>query len=122
MIPLILALGGGGSSSTGTTTSSSSEVTEYQLMTINAASITPNLDVTNKYVFNSSGSPSNINNPLNISDGDKFTIQTNNTGVYNFASTYLLPENYTSVTLEGKSEIKATRRGTSTDIIIYSVW
>jgi hypothetical protein len=125
MIPLILALGGGGSSSSnGTSVSSgtSSGSVEYLLVTINGASITPDLNISNKYMFNSSGTLSSINNPLNIGNGDKFTIQTSNTGVYNFGATYLLPENYTSVTLEEKSEIKATRRGTSTDIIIYSVW
>lgn len=125
MIPLILALGGGGSSNNGTSTNSSgtsSGAIEYPLVTISGTSITPDLDLSNKYLFNSSGTLSSINSPINISNGDKFTIQTNNTGVYNFANTYLLPESYTSVTLEGKSEIEATRRGTSTDIIIYSIW
>lgn len=124
MIPLILALGGGGGSSNqGTSTSgTSSGSVDYPLTTISGTSITPDLSISDKYMFSSSGTLSNINNPLNLLDGKKFNIQTNNTGVYNFASTYLLPESYTSVTLEGKSEIEATRRGTSTDIIIYSVW
>ena len=121
VIPLILALGGGGGSSQVTSGTSSSAV-EYSLVTITGTIITPDLDITNKYLFNTGGTLSNINNPVNISNGDKFTIQTNNTGTYNFGNSYLLPENYTSVILEGKSEIEATRRGTSTDIIIYSVW
>ena len=124
MIPLILALGGGGSSSNGTTTSSgtSSGAIEYPLITVNATSITPDLDISDKYLFNSSGTVSNINNPVNISNGDRFNIQTNNSGVYNFGSSYYLPENYTSVTLEGRADIEAVRRGTFTDLIIYSVW
>jgi len=126
MIPLILALGGGGGNSNqGTSTKfsgTSSGVTSFPLISVSGSSITPNLSISNKYLFNSSGTLSNINNPLNISNGDKFTIEVNNTGVYNFGNTYYLPENYTSVTLEGKSTIEATNKGTSTDIIIYSVW
>lgn len=124
MIPLILALGGGGSSNNGTSPSSgtSSGAVEYPLITITGTAITPDLDTSNKYLFNSSGTVSNINNPLNTSNGDKFNIQTTNTGIYLFGSSYYLPENYTSVTLEGNSVIEATRRGTSTDIMIYSVW
>jgi len=116
IIPLILALGGGGGGG-----GASSETT-YPLITVNATTISPDLDISDKYFFNTTGTLSNINNPLNINNGDKFTIQTNNTGVYNFGNSYHLPENYTSVILDGKANIEATRRGTSTDIIIYSIW
>jgi len=114
IIPLILALGGGGGSG--------ESPTIYPLITVNATTISPDLDISDKYFFNTTGTLSNINNPLNINNGDKFTIQTNNTGVYNFGSSYHLPENYTSVILDGKADIEGTRRGTSTDIIIYSIW
>jgi len=119
IIPLILALGGGGGSSESPTNTSA---TTYPLITVNATTISPDLDISDKYFFNTTGTLSDINNPLNINNGDKFTIQTNNTGVYNFGSSYHLPENYNSVILDGKANIEATRRGTSTDIIIYSVW
>lgn len=121
MIPLILALGGGGNQET-SLTGTSNGLVEYPLITISGTSITPNLTLSDKYLFNSSGTISSINNAISISNGDKFTIQTNNTGVYNFANSYLLPENYTSVTLDSKSNIEATQRGTFTDILIYSVW
>jgi hypothetical protein len=121
IIPLILALGGSGSNKdNGTTTTIPS--TEYPLITVNASSITPNLEMSDKYLFTNTGTRSSINNALNISSGDKFTIQTNNTGTYLFGSNYYLPEGFTSVTLEGKSTIEAIHRGTSTDIMIYSVW
>ena len=119
IIPLILALGGGGSSENN---GSNVLLSKYPLISVSANSITPNLDTTNKYLFTATGTTSLINNALNISDGDKFTIQTNNTGTYLFDNNYYLPEGFTSVTLEGKSTIEAIHRGTSTDIIIYSLW
>lgn len=125
MIPLIIALGGGGgSSNNGTSISSgtSSGAVDFLQLSVSGTSITPDLSVSDKYLFNSSGTLSNINNPLNMANGKTYYLQTNNTGVYNFGNVYLLPENYTSVTLDSKSSIEATKRGTSVDVIIYSVW
>lgn len=120
IIPLILALGGGGGGSSNSGTSSGA--VNFLQLSISGSSITPDLSVSDKYLFNSSGTISNINNPLNMANGKTYYLQTNNTGVYNFDNTYSLPENYTSVTLDSKSAIEATKRGTSVDVIIYSVW
>lgn len=123
MIPLILALGGGGSSSNqGTSTSTPSTVSSrLSPLVVSGSSITPDLTVANNYIFNSSGTLSQINNPLNMIDGDRFEISTNNTGVYNFGSSYKLPENYTSVFLEGRADIKVVDRGTLVDVVIFSL-
>lgn len=124
MIPLILALGGGGSSSQGTSVSSgtSSGAITYPLITTTGTSLTPNLTTSNKYLWNSSGTLNTFNNPTNIQNGDKFDIRVSNTGTYLFGNSYLLSENFTSVTLDSAANIEATRRGTFTDIIIYSIW
>jgi len=122
MIPLILALGGGESSSNGTTTSSSPTSSSQLPVVVNGSSITPNLTEGNTYLFNSTGTLSQINNPLNIVDGQRFDIQVNNTGTYNFSNQYQLPESYTSVFLDSRSTIRAVDRGTLVDIMIFSVW
>jgi len=125
MIPLILALGGGsGSSSQGTSVSSgtSSGGSNLEPLVVNGSSLTPNLDVALNYIFNSSGTLSQINNPLNALDGERFGIVVNNTGVYQFGNRYILPENYTSVFLESRSDIQAVDRGTLVDIMIFSTW
>lgn len=124
MIPLILALGGGGSSSQGTSISSGGSIVSTRLppLVVSGNAITPDLNIASNYIFNSSGSISQINNPLNMIDGDIFEISTNNTGVYNFGSMYRLPENYTSVFLESSSNIRAIDRGTVVDVMIFSTW
>jgi len=120
MIPLILALGGGGeSSSSGTSTNAVSS--KQSPLVVSGSSLTPDLTVANNYVFNTTGTISNINNPINILDGESFNIQTNNTGVYSFGNQYRLSENYTSVFLEGRADIKAIDRGTVVDIMIFSL-
>lgn len=124
MIPLILALGGGGgSSSQGTSTSSGSTVSSRLApLVVNGSVITPDLNIANNYIFNSSGTLSQINNPLNMVDGDRLEILTNNTGTYQFGSQYRLAENYTSVFLESSANIRAIDRGTLVDVMIFSTW
>lgn len=119
MIPLILALGGGGTNRGGTSVSSGSS--RLAPLIVNGTSLTPDLTIANNYIFNSSGNLSQINNPINMVDGDRFNIQTNNTGTYNFGNWYRLPENYTSVFLESRSDIRAVDRGTLVDIMIFSL-
>lgn len=119
MIPLILALGGGSSSSNGTSTSTGSS--KQPPLVVSSSSLTPDLTVANNYVFNTTGTISNINNPTNMLDGERFNIQTNNTGIYNFGNWYRLPENYTSVFLESRADIRAVDRGTLVDIMIFSL-
>lgn len=119
MIPLILALGGGSSGSSGTT---SSYVEPTQIVTY-ASTITPDLAVTDKYcLINNTGTISDINNPLNMLNGDTYYLQIKNPGVYNFGSVYVIPESYTSVTLDSKAYVEANKRGTIVDLMIYSVW
>ena len=125
MIPLILALGGGGASSNNTDpvmSGTSSGSNALSPLVINGNSLTPDLDVATDYIFNSSGTLSQINNPLNAVDGERFNIQVNNTGTYQFGNQYVLPENYTSVFLESRSDIQAVDRGTLVDVIIFSTW
>lgn len=121
MIPLILALGGGGSSSNGTSTTSTGSSSLSPLV-VSGSSISPDITVATNYVFNTTGTISNINNPINITDGGRFNIQTNNTGIYNFGNQYRLAENYTSVFLEGRADIRAIDRGTLVDIMVFSTW
>jgi hypothetical protein len=119
MIPLILALGGGGESSSET---SSNYVEPAQIVTY-ASTITPDLAVTDKYcLINNTGTISNINNPLNMMNGDTYYLQIRNPGVYNFGNVYVIPENYTSVTLDSKAYVEANKRGTIVDLMIYSMW
>lgn len=118
MIPLILALGGG-SSSNGTFISTVSS--KQPPLVVNGSSLTPDLTVANNYVFKTTGTLSTINNPVNIMDGERFNIQTNNTGTYNFGNQYRLAGNYTSVFLENRADIRAIDCGTLVDIIIFSL-
>jgi len=124
MIPLILALGGGGNSSNQGTSISSGNTGSSSLspLVVSGSSINPDINVATNYVFNTTGTISNINNPTNIMDGGRFNIQTNNTGIYNFGNQYKLAENYTSVFLEGRADIRAVDRGTLVDIMIFSTW
>jgi len=119
VIPLILALGGGSSSNSSTGTS---YVEPAQIVTY-ASTITPDLAVTDKYcLINNTGTISNINNPLNMMNGDTYYLQIRNPGIYNFGSVYVIPENYTSVTLDSKAYVEANKRGTIVDLMIYSMW
>ena len=126
MIPLILALGGGGSSnqsSQGTSISSgSSTVSRLPPLVVSGSAITPDLNIANNYIFNSTGTLSQILNPLNMLDGDRLEILTNNTGTYQFGNQYRLAENYTSVFLESSGNIRAIDRGTLVDVMIFSTW
>jgi len=125
MIPLILALGGGGGSNNiGTSPSgTSSSYIEPAQIVLYASTITPDLAVTDKYcLINNSGTISNINNPLNMTNGDTYYLQIRNPGTYNFGSVYVIPENYTSVTLDSKAYVEANKRGTIVDLMIYSMW
>jgi hypothetical protein len=55
-------------------------------------------------------------------NGDTYYLQIRNPGRYNFGSVYVIPENYTSVTLDSKGYIEANKRGTIVDLMIYSMW
>lgn len=121
IIPLILGLGGGGGIN-GDSTTLSSYVEPAQIVTY-ASTITPDLAITDKYcLINNTGTISNINNPLNMLNGDTYYLQIRNPGIYNFGNVYVIPENYTSVTLDSKAYVEANKRGTIVDLMIYSVW